>query len=340
MASARLRKKFRGGHSCTPEQPGAPRSPHGPPSSTPNSWTSPRAIKGAKRFGQHALFISFEAAVCSERGIVEAADRSFRDLLRSPMPIPTSGMSGTCSAPAGRKQASRSSTNGSGQHDRHIFWPSAACLAADGRSSRGMARRRRQADRCVRHRGPASPARQVAGSSRTSSSSPGQPLAQSVRGGTQTDGNLFHRIEPEIVALREALRQAVAIHAERLPPVRSGSPARSRTVRRTIRSAEPGRLSSRRRHPHQPCSSQGWLSSALYIALPRWIEPDDSRGGLSSGSPMRRSGPDCRPARLMQPRPGRLVLFPSWMWHGTRPFAEGARLTVAFDVMPARRDGG
>jgi len=30
--------------------------------------------------------------------------------------------------------------------------------------------------------------------------------------------------------------------------------------------------------------------------------------------------------------PGRLVLFPSYLYHGTRPFSAGERLSVAFDV--------
>jgi len=29
------------------------------------------------------------------------------------------------------------------------------------------------------------------------------------------------------------------------------------------------------------------------------------------------------------------VLFPSYFWHGTVPFHAGARLTAAFDVIPA-----
>jgi len=41
-------------------------------------------------------------------------------------------------------------------------------------------------------------------------------------------------------------------------------------------------------------------------------------------------------ARLaVQPRAGRLVLFPSYLWHGTVPFEDAApRLTVAFDIVP------
>jgi hypothetical protein len=35
---------------------------------------------------------------------------------------------------------------------------------------------------------------------------------------------------------------------------------------------------------------------------------------------------------MIQPRPGLLALFPSTLFHGTRPFRAGERLTAAFDV--------
>jgi hypothetical protein len=39
--------------------------------------------------------------------------------------------------------------------------------------------------------------------------------------------------------------------------------------------------------------------------------------------------------RTIQPTAGRLVLFPSYMWHGTIPFHDAAaRTTIAFDVVP------
>jgi hypothetical protein len=38
---------------------------------------------------------------------------------------------------------------------------------------------------------------------------------------------------------------------------------------------------------------------------------------------------------FVQPRPGRLVLFPSYMWHGTNPIVgDEIRLSVAFDAVP------
>jgi hypothetical protein len=77
----------------------------------------------------------------------------------------------------------------------------------------------------------------------------------------------------------------------------------------------------------------GWLSSAFYVALPEAaMGGEDHAGWLAIGEPQAELGLDLPPIRLVEPRPGRLVLFPSTMWHGTRPFGEGERLTVAFDI--------
>ncbi|PZN30047.1 MAG: hypothetical protein DIU71_13085 [Proteobacteria bacterium] len=39
--------------------------------------------------------------------------------------------------------------------------------------------------------------------------------------------------------------------------------------------------------------------------------------------------------RVIRPRAGKIVLFPSCFWHGTIPFEdETPRLTVAFDAVP------
>jgi len=42
-----------------------------------------------------------------------------------------------------------------------------------------------------------------------------------------------------------------------------------------------------------------------------------------------------RPGRTVKPAVGKLVLFPSYFWHGTVPFASDTnRLTIAFDITP------
>ncbi len=164
----------------------------------------------------------------------------------------------------------------------------------------------------------------------------GQPLVQSVRGGTQTDGDLFQYVDPTLVALREAIRETVAEHAAQLPPHDPGhpllGPPRSPIAFSGAWSVrlQAGGFHSNHVHP------MGWISSALYIVLPADLGRDQA-GWLALGEPRAHSMPlDLPPVRTVEPKPGRLVLFPSWMWHGTRPFGEGERMTVAFDVAVPR----
>ncbi|HMG46705.1 MAG TPA: putative 2OG-Fe(II) oxygenase [Allosphingosinicella sp.] len=157
-----------------------------------------------------------------------------------------------------------------------------------------------------------------------------QPLEQSVRGGTQTDGPLFARIEPEIRALRQAIVAAVERHIAQLPPPQAGHPSlapKRAPVRLagswSVRLAGAG-FHSNHIHP------AGWISSAFYVALPDMDRGHE--GWLKLGEPQAELGLDLAPFRHIEPKPGLLVLFPSTMWHGTEPFTAGERMTVAFDV--------
>ncbi len=163
----------------------------------------------------------------------------------------------------------------------------------------------------------------------------GAPLDQSVRGGTQTDGNLLLRDEAPITGLRSRILETVADYITQLPPSESGHPFLIAT-RSPIRIA--GSWSVRlvddgfhADHIH----SQGWISSAFYVSLPGGQDSPQCQGsedGWLSLGEERDLVPELAPLRLVEPKPGRLVLFPSIMWHGTRPFAAGERLTVAFDI--------
>lgn len=160
-----------------------------------------------------------------------------------------------------------------------------------------------------------------------------QPLEQSVRGGTQTDGHLFARAEPEIRALRAAILKAVHAHVAQLPPFDASHPTLG-TPRAPIRFA--GSWSVRlagQGHHSDHVHTHGWLSSAFYVALPDPMGQgrDDEAGCLAFGE-CRALLPDLDGFRIVRPARGHLVLFPSTMWHGTRPFTSGERLTAAFDV--------
>jgi tetratricopeptide (TPR) repeat protein len=160
----------------------------------------------------------------------------------------------------------------------------------------------------------------------------GQPLEQSLRGGTQTDGNLFHRIDQVIVQLREAIRTTIAEHVARFPEHDERHPLLApRRDEIRFEGAWSVRLRGRGYHANH-VHPAGWISSALYIVLPPDIGAGEA-GILTLGEAKAPNFPiDLPPFRTVEPKPGRLALFPSYMWHGTRPFAEGERMTVAFDV--------
>ena len=159
-----------------------------------------------------------------------------------------------------------------------------------------------------------------------------QPLEQSVRGGTQTEGHLFARVEPEIGQLRQAVVEAVEGHVAQLPPPQAGHPLLiPHRAPIGFAGAWSVRLSGGGRHIAH-VHPAGWFSSALYVALPGEADRGTGEAGwLELGAP-EGLGVDLPPIRTIEPRPGRLVLFPSTMWHGTRPFDAGERLSVAFDV--------
>ena len=169
------------------------------------------------------------------------------------------------------------------------------------------------------------------------------PLDQSVRGGTQTDGNLLLRIEPAIRDLKAQLLEIVRQHIAQLPAPQTGHPTlpAARTPVR-IAGSWSVRLENAGFHTDH-VHPQGWFSSALYVALPETlgdggIGGEDSHAGWLSLGEARDLAPELAPLRLVEPKPGRLVLFPSIMWHGTRPFSKGERLTVAFDIARPRQD--
>ncbi len=162
------------------------------------------------------------------------------------------------------------------------------------------------------------------------------PIGQSVRGGTQTDGPLFARIDPEIRALRASIVEAVRAHIAGFPRGDHAHPVLRYNSNVPIRFSGSWsvRLSGAGHHTHH-IHPQGWLSSAFYVSVPEAAELGVAPAGwLALGQPPAELGIDLPPFRTIEPKPGRLALFPSIMWHGTMPFQSGERMTVAFDVAP------
>lgn len=163
------------------------------------------------------------------------------------------------------------------------------------------------------------------------------PLFQSLRHGTETTLDLSRSADPAI----KGLFQSFAAPIERyLNHVGSGGadPLRRRNQGRwRFNGSWSVRLRSQGYHANH-VHPRGWISSACYIELPDSMNDARSEAGvLTFGEPGIITTPKLSAEHSVRPRVGLLVLFPSYLWHGTVPFSgDQARLSVAFDAVPAR----
>ncbi|MBH67467.1 MAG: hypothetical protein CMM58_03855 [Rhodospirillaceae bacterium] len=83
--------------------------------------------------------------------------------------------------------------------------------------------------------------------------------------------------------------------------------------------------------------NQGWMSGVYYVTMPPknkaqesfegWIEFNRPGYGLPA------LGDKKKYIRSIEPHPGMIIMFPSYVWHGTVPFStRGDRVSIAFDV--------
>lgn len=161
------------------------------------------------------------------------------------------------------------------------------------------------------------------------------PSLQSLRHGSQTTHRLTGSDEPAIKAFFKAvdkpIRQHIADMGEGTDPVRSRRTGNYRIEGSWSVRLKPGGF--HKDHFH----SEGWLSSAFYVETPdSALDTDEKQGWIRFGQPPFKTDPELPAEHFVRPKPGRLVLFPSYMWHGTVPFTTNERrLTIAFDAVPA-----
>ena len=169
------------------------------------------------------------------------------------------------------------------------------------------------------------------------------PIDQTLRHGSQTLGNIFEQQQPLLMLLKRQVAMAIdryIAHLDALPRD-DGHPLLGRTSPRwRFSDSWSSRLRSGGYHPN-PVHSHGWISSSYAVDLPPVMTAamragQVHAGWINFGAPdIAVGGRELSAQRAVRPQVGRLVLFPSYMWHGTVPFADAhQRLTVAFDVLP------
>lgn len=159
------------------------------------------------------------------------------------------------------------------------------------------------------------------------------PIGQSLRNGAQTAQSLARSPDPVIRAFFSAIdapiRAYIAMLADHDDVLGRRVTAGYRFSGAWSVLLRPGGHHVNHIHP------MGWISSAFHVELPDAVE-NGRQGWLKFGEPGLPTSPVLGPEHFVKPRAGNLVLFPSYMWHGTVPFGgKDARLAAAFDLLPA-----
>lgn len=160
------------------------------------------------------------------------------------------------------------------------------------------------------------------------------PLGQTLRNGTQTSRSLLSDPDPVIEAILKAFKAPIQQYRDSLGQD-AHHPLSSRNHGDSVfTGAWSVRLQRNGFHVNH-FHPDGWISSAYYVDIPSEAQDQRTKAGwLKFGEP-RYFVPGLQAELQIQPRPGRLVLFPSYMWHGTNAISgPESRTSIAFDVVP------
>jgi uncharacterized protein (TIGR02466 family) len=160
-------------------------------------------------------------------------------------------------------------------------------------------------------------------------------FTQTLRGGTRLYDEVFNNGHALVERLRARIDEAVAHYIAQLRADDRHPFLARRAERFLYVSSWSSRLQDRGFHLNH-VHPQGWISSAYYVSVPQVCRDEGRREGwLKFGEPTEDFGARFPPRRFIQPMPGRLVLFPSYLWHGTVSFeSPQTRISIAFDVAP------
>jgi len=81
--------------------------------------------------------------------------------------------------------------------------------------------------------------------------------------------------------------------------------------------------------------NNSWLSATFFVDVPKKVSSEKTKKGwLKFGEPPF-TAPGLEAEHFVAPKIGRLVLFPSYMWHGTVEFPKNqSRLSLSFNILP------
>jgi tetratricopeptide (TPR) repeat protein len=160
-------------------------------------------------------------------------------------------------------------------------------------------------------------------------------LEQSLNGGSQTEGMLFGAGHALVEKLRTRIEEALFSYVSDLAP-NGEHPFLARHSKKFFYTGAWSCLMRGQGFHTNHLHPDGWISSCYYVTVPEETKDTNTRNGwIKFGEPSLELPLKDAIRRAVQPVPGRLVLFPSYMWHGTVALQAGSpRTTIAFDAVP------
>ncbi len=162
-----------------------------------------------------------------------------------------------------------------------------------------------------------------------------EPANRSTTKGEQT-GELLIEPKGPVAQLEQKILESLELFLSSLPsdPTHPYLSHRPRQFRLNAWGTRLGAQGHQSHHIHPG----GWVSGVYYVQLPpEMTEIDESHQGWIQfgGAPDNCKLERARPLRLVEPKEGDLVLFPSYFYHRTLPFeSETKRISIAFDAIP------
>lgn len=162
------------------------------------------------------------------------------------------------------------------------------------------------------------------------------PMDQTMRGGTQIPDHLFNGATGLTAVVQQQIAKALGHYIEQLddapnhPFLRFKNPDFRFTGAWSTILYGDGYDGS---HIH----NDGWLSGVYYVKVPEFPKDvwERGEGCIQFGEPSTEFvTPRNQSHKLIRPEIGTAVFFPSYYWHGVRPFKQtGLRHAIAFDVI-------
>lgn len=159
-----------------------------------------------------------------------------------------------------------------------------------------------------------------------------EPRKNTTVKGYHTIGNIFHLGSPTITALHDLISRQIeeyrTAYADRTNFFVAHWPRNASLEGWHVKVAKDGYQT----HHIHPSS---WLSGVIYLKMPTVLDPEEGSITFSLRVPNVPIIDEDIPTLRHAPKEGDIVLFPSSLYHYTRPFsADGERHVVAFDLYP------